>query len=1217
MRIVIDLQGAQSESRFRGIGRYSLSISKAIVRNRGEHEVIIALSNLFPDTIAPIKQEFKDILPLENIKVWDGIAPVKECEEGNNHRREISEVLREAFLANLKPDIILTTSLFEGYVDDAVASIKKFDKNTKVAVIGYDLIPYIHKEKHLENNKLYKKNYLQKIEYLKKADIILGISQNSCNEFIKYLNFNKNNVIDMSAAVDESFKPIDISNHEKENFFKKFNITKKIIVYTPGGFDIRKNFENLIKAYSILPNDIKNNYQLVIVSKIDDGNKERLLNLAKQNGLKQNDLILTGYVSDEELIYFYSLCDLFVFPSIHEGFGLPVLEAMNCGAMVIGSNITSIPEVIGCEDALFDPYDVTSIANKIQEVLENNSLREKLLDHYKSQIKKFSWDKSARIAIEFIEKKYTSSSKKLYQTDEIVQAITQYIPDNYLDEDIYKIAIAIEKNQNQFIKKQLFLDVSELSQRDSGTGVQRVVRSYLKELLHSPPSGYIASPVYATVNGGYKYANKFTAKFIGKNNYDHLEDLPIRWNQGDIFFGLDMQHHVQLSKKEFFHQMKNDGVIVKFLVYDLLPIELSEMFQDNNHNKLHKELMKMFAQFDGIIGISKATSRAYDIFLKNKNITPLAHFQNDWVHIGADKELSKNISTNLSNSFEAIEKLKERPTFLCVSTIEPRKKQDQIFEAFELLWSKGYDINLVFVGRQGWKVEELIKKITNSKEYNKRLFWLNGIDDEYLKRVYETSTCLIAASINEGFGLPLIEAAQYGSPMIARDIEIFREVAGDYAYYFKGFEPKDLANAIEEWLKLYKKNKHPKSNDMPFSTWKESAEKLKTILINSKKPKKSLFLDISELVQKDAKSGIQRVVRSILLELFKNPPEEYDIKPVYATVDDEYRYATNFTYKFLGHEAPQIEEKYIEYKSEDIFFILDMQPAVQISKKEYYDKLRNNGVKIYFLLHDMLPINMSNYFIEGNKEGFVQWLTVMSETNGAICVSKTTANEYEQWYKSNISKKLNNFSINVSHNGADIQHSKPTKGLTKNARQTLDILKNKITFLMVGTLEPRKGHMQTLKAFSQLWKEDLDANLVIIGKKGWNIDEVVSLIENHSEFNQKLFWLDGISDEYLEKIYEVSYCLIAASEGEGFGLPLIEAAQHRLPIIARDIPVFREVAGDNAYYFENSKDPDILAHAIEKWVDLYQTNQHPKSDDMRHLTWEESTKQLKEKLGIK
>jgi len=105
MRIVIDMQGAQTESRFRGIGRYTLSFAQAIARNRGEHEVLLALSGLFPVTIEPIRTAFDGLLPQENIHVWNAPGPVQEESPGNDARREVAELIREAFLASLAPDV--------------------------------------------------------------------------------------------------------------------------------------------------------------------------------------------------------------------------------------------------------------------------------------------------------------------------------------------------------------------------------------------------------------------------------------------------------------------------------------------------------------------------------------------------------------------------------------------------------------------------------------------------------------------------------------------------------------------------------------------------------------------------------------------------------------------------------------------------------------------------------------------------------------------------------------------------------------------------------------------------------------------------------------------------------------------------------------------------------------------------------------------------------
>jgi glycosyltransferase involved in cell wall biosynthesis len=193
--------------------------------------------------------------------------------------------------------------------------------------------------------------------------------------------------------------------------------------------------------------------------------------------------------------------------------------------------------------------------------------------------------------------------------------------------------------------------------------------------------------------------------------------------------------------------------------------------------------------------------------------------------------------------------------------------------------------------------------------------------------------------------------------------------------------------------------------------------------------------------------------------------------------------------------------------------------------------------------------------------------------------------------------------------GADLENSAPTKGMPENAPQILQKIASGSSFVAIGTIEPRKGYRQMLAAFEVLWAKGLDINLVIIGKHGWLMDDFAQNLPAHPEFNRHLFWLDGISDEYLENVYKASTAMLLASEGEGFGLPLIEAASRQLPIIARDIPVFREVAGESAYYFSGNQ-PEELAQSIESWLELFSQKTHPDPSTMKWLTWKESTQSL-------
>lgn len=395
MRIVIDMQGAQAENRFRGIGRYTLGWTLGVIRHRGEHEIILALNGHFSDSIEAIRAAFEGLLPQEHIRVWD--APAVGA-PGDENRRQTAELVREAFLASLHPDVIHVSSLFEGYGNEAVTSIARFDTVSPVSVTLYDLIPLLNAKLYLDPNPGYAAYYGRKINFLKKSALLLAISESSRQEGLQHLGFCEQTVVNVSTAIGAEFAPAHVDEAKATALREKFALTRPFVLYT-GGADKRKNLEGLIEAYAALPDDLRRGHQLLFVCKMHDRYIDELKRVAKKQGMQEDELCFTGYVSDDDLILLYRLCRLFVFPSWHEGFGLPALEAMACGAPVIGSNNSSLPEVIGDARALFDPFDVRSICNKMAEALRDEGLRVSLRAHGLQQAKLFSWDETARRSI--------------------------------------------------------------------------------------------------------------------------------------------------------------------------------------------------------------------------------------------------------------------------------------------------------------------------------------------------------------------------------------------------------------------------------------------------------------------------------------------------------------------------------------------------------------------------------------------------------------------------------------------------------------------------------------------------------------------------------------------------------------------------------------------------------------------------------------------------
>ncbi len=834
MRIVIDMQGAQTESRFRGIGRYTLSLAQAIVRNRGEHEILLALNGLLPDTIEPIRAAFDGLLPQTNIHVWHAPGPVRECEPGNDWRRKVAERIREAFFVSLRPDVVHVLSLFEGYVDDAVTSIGVFAPQIPTVVTLYDLIPLLNPETHLKPNSAYAGYYQRKIQHLKRANQWLAISESAANEGREALALPADAVVNISTACDAVFRRMEIAETEKQKLLSRFSITLPFILYS-GGADARKNLHRLIRAYACLPKLLRDAHQLVLAGKLPSGEVAELRQAAKSAGIREGQLLFTGHITDEELVQFYNLCTLFVLPSLHEGFALPALEAMSCGAAVIGANTTSVLEVVGSQDALFDPYDEAAISRKLAQVLDDEVFRTKLVAHGLEQARKFSWDESARRSVAAFEALHSASVGNFKSSEpekmlpDLISSIAAVVPPRISDRKILNIAHVLGGIYTDNVPRQMLIDISVLVQHDVRTGIQRVTRSVLKELLKSPPEGYVVEPVFAMTDvPGYRYARNFTARFCGVTGDPN--DEPIDYHPGDIFLGLDLSNCVVSAQKDYLATLRRIGVKVFFVVYDLLPVQMPYVFP-LGEDKCHRAWLETITTFDGAICISRAVAEELAEWQNIHGPQRIRPFTIGWFHLGADVENSVPTSGLPDNADHVLEELALRPTFVMVGTLEPRKGQVQALGAFDLLWRQGVDANLVIVGKQGWMVEALAERLRNHPELNKRLFWLEGISDEYLEKVYAASTCLIAASEGEGFGLPLIEAAQHQLPIIVRNIPVFREVAGNHALYFSGTSPDALADTVRSWMTLNAENEAPTSNGMPWLTWAESTRKLIEVML--------------------------------------------------------------------------------------------------------------------------------------------------------------------------------------------------------------------------------------------------------------------------------------------------------------------------------------------------------------------------------------------------
>lgn len=1031
MKIIIDLQGAQSTgSRNRGIGRYSLSITKAILEKRKEHEVIILLSSLFPEEIDLVRTELINYIELKNIRIFSLPYNVSYIQDCNNKRRKNAELIRETFIASLNPDIVLITSLFEGLLDDAVTSVGLMNYSIPTAVILYDLIPLINPKLYL-NSIGVKKWYEEKIKYLKRADLLLSISESSREEAIEYLNFSFENIINISTSSDSQFKKIDLSEKQRLEVCKKYNINKEFLMYT-GGIDHRKNIEGLIRSYALLSESIRNEHQLAIVCSINDEQKSVLDSLRKAVGLKDNDVIFTGYIPEDDLISLYNLCKAFIFPSWHEGFGLPALEAMNCGAPVIASNLSSLPEVIGLKDALFDSLDDIAMSEKIEKVLMDELFRKKLLEHGKIQIKKFSWEESAEKAIKAFEEliKKNEQIKKNKPLKRLNLAYISPLPpqrsgiSDYSAEllpflnEYYNIDVIVEQESisDNWINENLTVRNIEWFKNNAAT-YDRVLyhfgnshfHQHMFGLLNEYPGTIVLHDFYLSGIINYMDHNNYEeVSFIQELYYSHgykpftNQDSEWVWNYPTNKRVLDHAKgiivHSENSKK-LADKWYGDGFSECWSVIPLLRHPSKKQLKKEVRKKLNiPENAFVVASF-GLLGLTKQNQKLLEAWLTSS----LAEEKNSYLVF---------VGENDSGEYGKI--------------IEETIKKSNYISQIRIT---------------GWTDADLYIDYLNASDIGVQL---------RTKSRGETS-----ASVLDCMNYGLATIVNVNGSMSDLDDEVIVKIADE-------FTQEDLIKALEELYINDKKRdilgKKAKetilSNHTPDKCAKEYFESIETFYANNINEndalidsliktninindndlkqladsisrnhqysgEKQLFIDVSGLQRNDSESQVQKQIKSILIELFKNPPIGFRIEPVQATTQSYgYQYAKNFTYEFLAYNMKNTEENLIDFKQNDIFLSFDLSKDVIISKAGYYKTLRALGVNTHFVIYDSLPIKYSKYKVDLNAEYLK---TIVNLADSVICISKSISDELKDRVTKNCLKKESFLIYNYFYQDGDIE----------------------------------------------------------------------------------------------------------------------------------------------------------------------------------------------------
>lgn len=341
--------------------------------------------------------------------------------------------------------------------------------------------------------------------------------------------------------------------------------------------------------------------------------------------------------------------------------------------------------------------------------------------------------------------------------------------------------------------RRLLVDVTGTIKCDAGTGIQRVVKEVVRALYAGAGGDFPALAVRCS-NGRLMTANDFVGSLGGPPT---APDTEIEIASGDRLLMLSDSWNAFDALAPVVARMRAVGAEIVSCIFDLIPELYPHACHEVTVPRYEAWLRRALIESDAFIAISATVADELADFVSARKLPYRPGMKIGWFQCGANLAAPATAAPRPKIS-AAVEGA--APAFLCVGTIEPRKGHRIALQAFEALWAEGRDARLVFVGRRGWFEGAIVADFLAHPQYGRRLFWFDDVGDAELSYLYDHVAALVFPSYAEGFGLPIVEAAGRGRPVICSDIPVFREVGRDGALYFRVNDPQALAATVRDFL---------------------------------------------------------------------------------------------------------------------------------------------------------------------------------------------------------------------------------------------------------------------------------------------------------------------------------------------------------------------------------------------------------------------------------
>lgn len=1237
MRLVMDMQACQSEvSAGRGVGRYAASLARSMGNDASDDDLRLCFNTAYSTTLRETLDSFARSPGRARLSGYVSLPPLAG---GSNERQAVmpaAHALVRHHWMSLGPDVIHLAHAFEGFDGRAIVPERM---PTAPGVVHsatlYDVIPLRFADRYLADGSR-KAWYERQCNVLRRCDCVLAISESSRRDGIELLGLDPARVVAVHGGVEPHFKrqrPVPDALAALE---RRLGIRRRMVLYT-GGDDYRKNLEGAIAGYAALPARLRADTQLVIACSLSPSTRTTLILAARRFGLADDALVLTGYVAEGDLAMLYASCAAFVFPSLYEGLGLPILEAMASGAPVIGADSPGVAEAIGRSDALFDARSAEAMAGRLAAVLDDADFGERLRRHGIERAATFTWARTASLAWEALreahERARPRAAKRVPPSDSrprlalftplppcrtgIANYNAEFLP--HLERQ-FAIDIYIDDYEPDAALKARY---TILSHRDF-PGRRRAYDAILYDVGNSEFHAYML---------------------------DSIERYP----------GIVVIHDAYLSGLFGYvdFQLGRRGSYREALLYSHGPRARRRIAPvQKNPDPVRASMIDLpvsKAVIDGAIGVLSHTPFNLGIARANYPEGWRAPYriipQLRRLPVLADSQERAALRARLGFSGNDF--------LVCTfGHITWTKSGDLLFDAFSRSpLARDPRARLIYVGEPGRDAFglDLARRIEASPLRERIRITGYASDEDYAAYLDVTDIAVqLRTQTRGGTSRAVLDCLARGIPVILNEAGSFADypkeavrhlgarvdtaelaaaladlhaspatraalaeagrnhvarvhdpdaVAAEYASAIDNFTARAGAGSLVSTVRELAQCMPSGANEAEAALTVAGA--LHQTLAQLAFQRQRILVDVSHICEGDHRTGIQRVVRNIVRWLYCS--ERTGFEAIAVRLDDGALVEATEWLRAEGFiDAAEPARGGIEPRWGDTLLMLDSSWMKIDAMQPVFDSVRRAFGTIVTVIYDILPVRFPDAFIDGGAGWFKGWLDkALTGSDGCICISSSVLKELMAYAKVRGIELPPRLA--VMHLGsdfpADAGDSTSTRVRPATAMRTL---------LMVGTIEPRKNHALVLEAFERLWERGVDAGLCIAGKQGWNIAALTQRLRRHPENGRRLFLIDDPDDDELAALYRGCAGMLLASCGEGFGLPLIEAAQFGTPVIASDIPVFREVAGDHASYFSLGS-AEGLADAVAKWLETPR-GELPDSSTMPRLTWEQSAAALLEIL---